>query len=121
MKKHPYINETFNLNLYLYNNYVSESGKKFDNYLVFDANTEYHDFLTYENYVQEIKDNPNMINNASELADKMFKLLRHLGDDSDTEKRKTMLAKYYELKDKPDFYNPDQAPKYAKQIVDSYK
>lgn len=121
MKTHPYINDTFNLNLYLYNNYVSESGKKFDNYLVFDTNTEYTDFLTYENHVQEIKDDPNQINNASDLADKMFKLLRHRGDESSTEKRKIMLKKYYELKDKDDFNDPKKASEYAKQIVDSYQ
>lgn len=36
-------------------------------------------------------------------------------------KRNKGLAKYRELKkDNPDFNNPDKAPEYAKQIVDSY-
>ncbi|WP_144903409.1 hypothetical protein [Leuconostoc mesenteroides] len=43
------------------------------------------------------------------------------GDYSTVKKRKKGLDKYRQLKNELDFNDSNQAPKYAKQIVDSYK
>ena len=43
------------------------------------------------------------------------------GDYSTVKKRKKRLDKYRQLKNELDFNDSEQAPKYAKQIVDSYK
>lgn len=113
--------KTFNVNTYLFKYF-----KDFDEDLVllFDNNL---DGNKYEYYKEVVNEN---INNKSTTLDpdsrEVAKIIKPIIDsirnNNSQNNRKKALAKYDELKNNHgDFDNPDKAPEYAKQIVDSYK
>ena len=113
------VDELFFMYNYIFENYPVPTNN-FDNnniYITFDSyNHESRQAQTlYELITGEYKGYP-----VSEVI-----LHTHGGSSNGVEmtvpKRNKGLAKYRELKkDNPDFNNPDKAPEYAKQIVDSY-
>ncbi|WP_312693887.1 hypothetical protein [Leuconostoc pseudomesenteroides] len=113
----------FQMNVYLYNNYVQSDNTHFTDFALYDKNlkTEYHTYKTYLDYINGIINDPQPLeNNAKEVATLILHSIDN-GTENDSIRRKTMLAKYDELRSKSDFNNPDKAPEYAEQIVDSYK
>lgn len=113
--------ENFNMNVYLYNNYSDDTGDKYSDFTLYDKNTEKSEFDRYATAMKERANSKQFLeNNAQKLATLILNSIDN-GTENDSIRRKTMLAKYDELKNELDFNDSDQAPKYAKQIVDSYK
>ena len=113
----------FQMNVYLYNNYVQSDNTHFKDFALYDKNikAEYNTYKIYINYINDvIKYSQPLKNNAKEVAALILDSVDN-GTENDSIRRKTMLAKYDELKNRDDFNNTDKAAEYAKQIVDSYK
>lgn len=112
--------ETFNVNTYLFKYY---KGFDEDLVLLFDSNLDGKRYGYYELVVNEnINSKSTTLDPASREVAKIIKpIINSIRSVDAQNSRKKALAKYDELKNNDDFNSPDQAPEYAKQIVDSYK
>ena len=112
--------ETFNVNTYLFKYY---KGFDEDLVLLFDSNLDGNRYGYYELVVNEnINSKSTTLDPASREVAKIIKpIINSIRSVDAQNSRKKALAKYDELKNNDDFNSPDQAPEYAKQIVDSYK
>lgn len=110
--------DTFNLNVYLFTYY-----KSFDTntILLFDNNSE---TKAYQYYVKVMNENDLTNKNtginrkAKEFSEELKKVI-DMGTEIDFKRRQNALLTYRELKKKLDFYDEDEAPIYAEQIVNS--
>lgn len=110
--------DTFNLNVYLFTYY-----KSFDTnmILLFDNNSETKAYQYYVNVMNGndlTNKNIGINHKAKEFSEELKKVI-DMGTEIDFKRRQNALLTYRELKKKPDFYDEDEAPIYAEQIVNS--
>lgn len=110
--------DTFNLNVYLFTYY-----KSFDKntILLFDKNSETKAYQYYVKVMNEndlTNKNTGINHKAKEFSEELKKVI-DMGTEIDFKRRQNALLTYRELKKKPDFYDEDEAPAYAEQIVNS--
>ena len=110
--------DTFNLNVYLFTYY-----KSFDKntILLFDNNSETKAYQYYVKVMNEndlTNKNTGINHKAKEFSEELKKVI-DMGTEIDFKRRQNALLTYRELKKKPDFYDEDEAPAYAEQIVKS--
>lgn len=110
--------DTFNLNVYLFTYY-----KSFDKntILLFDNNSETKAYQYYVKVMNEndlTNKNTGINHKAKEFSEELKKVI-DMGTEIDFKRRQNALLTYRELKKKPDFYDEDEAPAYAEQIVNS--
>lgn len=113
--------KTFNVNVYLFKYYKDFNE---DLVLLFDNNLDTDKYIYYKKVVNENINNQSttLDPDSKEVAKIIIPIIDSIRNNNSHNNRKKALAKYDELKNEHnDFDNPEQAPKYAKQIVDSYK